>query len=528
MKKTVFLILFNLIALLGYSQIEVKWGERFYDIIEECEDAQIVMEDYDGYYMWYQLNEYVGKGEFELKYYMAKIDRNHTVQKVYRMDFGHPSFKIEQTWQAGELIGFVLSRVAQDKTTDKRGNKRKQLGPEITTGKANLYVQYFHTRDMRLIGDRPQRFKNYNYFSIEGQKPYLFSLSENKSKLIFGFFVNDTAGKALNMEIYDEKMRLIWERTHRLNISNDAYLIKDIAVSNDGARALIAINSFSTAKKKNHEDGKVHLIWMNEYSERLHEEKLEKAWPTSFKCAFAHEEDYLVAGYYSNTTLTPSLAVGAFSFVYDNRRGFKKNESTIEFKEYERDEDVYKGMALPSEMVAEVDYLFPMVGGNCIMIGEQRFASKVQPPKRRGDKPTGEDANFFRDIIITNVDKRGDITNSSYVTKRQKTYKEDDSYNSYSMSKDRYGVYLMFNDHQSNYKGNQFAPTMNYNSDKLRTQVNFVQIYNDGSWLWHEVYNSRINKMPFFKTMFLDRDKRIIFLGHYNDNNVIGSFETRY
>ena len=65
-------------------------------------------------------------------------------------------------------------------------------------------------------------------------------------------------------------------------------------------------------------------------------------------------------------------------------------------------------------------------------------------------------------------------------------------------------------------------------ADKLRTQVNFVQIYNDGSWLWHEVYNSRINKMPFFKTMFLDRDKRIIFLGHYNDNNVIGSFETRY
>lgn len=512
---------------MGYSQIEEKWGERFYDIIEECEDAQIVMEDYQGYYMWYQLNEYAGNGEFELKYYMAKIDRNQNIEKIYRMDFGHPSFKIEKTWQAGELIGFVLSRVSQDKADNKKGNKRKKLGPEITTGKANLYVQFFHTRDMRLIGDKPQRFKNYNYFSIDGQKPYLFSFSENKSKLIFGFLVNDSIGKSINIEVYDQKMRLIWEKNHNLKIDNDAYIIQDIAVNNEGTKALIAINSFSTAKKKNHEDGKLHLIWLNDHSVRTHEEKLLKSWPTSFKCDFTNQEDYLVAGYYSNTTSTPSQAIGSFSFLYDDRRGYKKNESMMVFKEYEKDEDIPSEMALPSQMFAEVDYIFPMVGGNTIIVGEQRFESKIIPPKRRGDKPTGEEANFYRDLLITNIDKRGEITNNSYIPKRQKTYKENNDYNSYSLASDRYGIYIMFNDHQFNYINNTFSPAINYNSDKLRTQVNFVQIYNDGSWLWHEVYNSRINKMPFFKTMFLDRDKKIIFLSHFRDNSIIGSFQTR-
>lgn len=527
MKRLFLFLLLGIISTTSYAQIDERWGERFYDIIEDCEDAQIIMEDYEGYYMWYLLNEYVGDGEFELKYYMAKIDRDLGVPKIYRMDFGHPSFKIEHTWQSGELIGFILSRVIEDKPEPKRGSRR-QVGPEVSTGNANLYVQFFHTRDLRLVGERPNRFKNYSYFSIEGQKPYMFTFSENMNKLGFAFFVNDENGRAINMEVYDERMRLLWEKTHRLNIDNDAYIIEDIAVSNDGERALVGIKSFSTAKKKNYENDKLHAIWLTQYTERTHEENISQAWPTHFKCAFNMEEDYLLAGYYSNTSDKPMLAAGSFSFLYDNRRGYLKNSSTKEFLQYEREEDIAKELASPSDMVAVVDELIPMIGGNCVMVGEEIFESKIIPPKRRGEKPTGEEANFFRDILVTNIDKQGEITVNSYIPKRQKTYKEDDSFNSYSIIRDRYGAYIMFNDHQDNYDRNQFIPKRNYNSDKLRTQINFVQVFNDGSWLWHEVYNSRLNKMPFFKTLFLDREKNIIFLSHYRDHSVVGSFETRY
>lgn len=529
MKKCFLSIIMMFISIVSFSQVDVKWGERFYNIIETCEDAQIVMEDAQGYYMWYLINEYEGSGEFKLNYYMARIDKNQNVQKIYRMDFGHSSFKIEHTWQSGELIGFILSRVSEDKPVPTKGSKVKKQAQKVTTGKANLYYQFFHTKDLRLIGEKPQRFKTYEYFAIEGQKPYLFNFSENKTKLAFGFLTNDTAGKSINVEIYDNKMRLLWEKPHMLKVSNDAYLIKDIAVSNDGLRSLLAIKSFTNTKKKIYTDGKIHLIWMNEYEQRSHEEQLDKAWATDFKCAFANEEDYLVSGYYSTTTTTPERAIGAFSFLYDHRRGFKKNSSTIEFKEYETDDDIplKSELALPSDMVATVDHLIPMVGGNCIMIGEQKFASKIQPPQRRGDSPTGENANFFNDIIITNVDKTGFINGSAYIPKRQKTYRESDQFNSYAISRDRYGLYLMFNDHQDNYDGNTFFPLRNYNSDKSRTQINFVQVYNDGSWRWHEAYNSKANKMPFFKTLFLTLDKQIIFLGHYQDNNIIGSIGTR-
>jgi len=528
-KKGFLFIVMLFISIFSFAQVDVKWGERFYNIQESCEDAQIIMEDPQGYYMWYLLNEYAGGGEFELNYYMARIDKDQNVQKIYKMDFGHSSFKIEQTWQSGELIGFILSRVSEDAPTKTKGSRAKKQAQKITTGKANLYYQFFHTRDMRLVGERPQRFKNYDYFAIEGQKPYLFNFSENKTKLAFGFLKSDTSGRSVDVEIYDDKMRLLWEKPHNLNVNNDAYIIKDIAVSNDGKRSLLAIKSFSTSKKKVYTDGKVHLVWMNEYEERKHEESIDKAWATDFKCAFAHQEDYLVAGYYSTTSATPDLAIGSFSFLYDHRRGHNKKSSTLEFKEYETDDDIpnKSELTLPSNMVASVDYLYPMVGGNCIMIGEQKFESKIIQPKRRGDKPTGEEANFYRDIIISNVDKTGFVNGNAYIPKRQKTYRESEQYNSYSISRDRYGLYIMFNDHQDNYDGNAFYPKRNYNSDKSRTQINFVQVYSDGSWRWHEAYNSKINKMPFYKTLFLTLDKQILFLGHYQDNNVIGSIGTR-
>jgi len=97
MKKILLSIVMLFISLASFAQVDVKWGERFYDILETCEDAQIVMEDPEGYYMWYLLNEYAGSGEFKLNYYMARIDKNQNIQKIYRMDFGNPSFKIEKT-----------------------------------------------------------------------------------------------------------------------------------------------------------------------------------------------------------------------------------------------------------------------------------------------------------------------------------------------------------------------------------------------------------------------------------------------
>ena len=76
----------------------------------------------------------------------------------------------------------------------------------------------------------------------------------------------------------------------------------------------LQLNLFQLPKRKSIPDGKVHLVWMNEYEERKHEESIDKAWATDFKCAFAHQEDYLVAGYYSTTSATPDFAIGSFFF----------------------------------------------------------------------------------------------------------------------------------------------------------------------------------------------------------------------
>jgi hypothetical protein len=346
--------------------------------------------------------------------------------------------------------------------------------------------------------------------------------------MAFCLFNKDESGaKIANVRVYDERMNVLWEKDHKLNINNDAYEMEDISVSNNGTEVLLAVRSYSKAKKVKHTDDKAHLVWLTNYEERTYEEQLEKAWPTSIKTAFNMEGDYFMAGYYGTANDKPTQAMGTYSFMYDARRGYLKQSSTAEFKEYENDAMVKEGLPKPSDMTAHIKALVPMVGGNLIMIGEQKFISHIIPPKRRGDKPTGEEAVYYRDLIITNIDKHGMISGNAYIPKRQKDVAGFEAYNSFGMTRDRYGIYIMFNDHIKNYEDNAFLAQKCYNADKLRTQVNFVQIFSDGSYRWSKAYDTKKNKMPFFRTLYLTTLKQIKFLGRYQDHNVIGTFEIR-
>jgi hypothetical protein len=527
MKKLI-LAMISLLAIINLNaQKDIKWGERFYDVLDDCQDAEIIAQDNNGFYMWYCLQEYKGEGEFELNYYVARSDHNLNIDKVVKIEFPHPTFKIEQTWRAGDCVGFILSRTTEDKQPPAKRTKKQKEQVVEKTGTANLYTQFFHLRDMRLM-DKPEKFKSFRYFAKEGEKPYLFSFSENKTKLTFAFFEKDTAGaKAIQMEIFDERMRMLWDRKHVLKISNPEYQIHDISVNNEGTEVLIAVRSYPTGKKIKLTDGKAHLIWLTQYEQRQYEQQIEKAWPSDVKCAFNLEGDYLMAGYYATNEAKPRLARGSFAYIYDHRRGHLKNSSTREFKDYETDEMVKEGLPKPSDQTAVIKALVPMIGSNLVMIGEQEFKSTIIPPKRRGEEPTGEDAMYYRDIMITNIAKNGTITSNSYIPKRQKDFAGKEAYNSFAMARDRYGIYIMFNDHIKNYDNNAFTPVKCYNGDKMRTQVNFVQVFSDGSYRWSKAFDTKQMKMPFFRTLYLTTTSKILFFSRFQDHNILGEFEIR-
>ena len=155
--KRLFLAIISLFAMINLNaQKDIKWGERFYDVLDDCQAAEIVAQDNDGFYMWYCLQEYKGEGEFELNYYVARSDNNLNINKIVKIEFPHPTFKIEQTWRAGDCVGFILSRTVEDKPVQTKKSSRKKEEPE-KSGTANLYTQFFHLRDMRLM-DKPENF----------------------------------------------------------------------------------------------------------------------------------------------------------------------------------------------------------------------------------------------------------------------------------------------------------------------------------------------------------------------------------
>ena len=545
--RKIFFVIVALLCMTGIqAQMDISWSERFHEIKDNCKDASFLAEDINGYYFYYCLNEYIGQGEFEYRYYVARTDKKGNIEKVAKIDFGSTKFKIEQTWRSNDLVGFILSKTKEDKPEQKRGTSRKKTQTQ-TTGKQTLYYEFFHLKDMRLM-DKPQKFITYNYFADSAQAPYLFKFSENKTKMVFCLFENDTAGRNADVRVYDDRLNMLWDKSYALkNIQMSSYKVADVAVSNDGKRALLAINGYQTGKKINHAQDKAFLIHLEPYINKGYTLQMEKAWVTDMKCCFNLEGDYVLAGYYGTFNENPTYASGSFAYTFDKRRHYQKNFSKVEFKEYENDDMVapYKpnpkdkkavrpskgkdGMIIPSKFTSYVDYLVPMIGGNVIMVGEQRYDSKVQPAKRKGDKPTGEDAQYYRDIILTNIDNTGLVTGNAYIAKRQKNTVAGNDYNGYSLTRDRYGMYIMFNDHISNFKDGKFTPNKQYDSDKLRTQVSFVQIFSDGSYHWLQAFKSKKDskEMPFFKTLFLTHDKYIVFLVHHEDNNMIGKIETR-
>ena len=546
MKKTLFIFLSLIIAICVQAQMDIHWGNRFYDIKDNCKSVEFIAEDNGSYYFYYSMDEYIGQGEYEYRYYLARTDKDGNVDKVVRINFGSNKFKIEQTWRSGALVGFILSKTKEDAPKQEKRTSRKKTD-NVKTGKQSLYCEFLHLRDMRLI-DEPKKFITYNYFADSAQAPYLFKFSENKTKMVFCLFENDTAGRSANVRVYDDKMNMLWDKNYALkNIQMPAYKVSDVAVSNDGKRALLAINGYVQGKKINHADDKAFLIHMEPYINKGYTLQMEKAWVTDMQCCFNLEGDYVLAGYYGTTSDKPYLATGSFAYTFDKRRHYQKNFSQVEFRDYETDDMVapFKpnpkdkkaqrptvakdGLVIPSQFTTYVDHLVPMVGGNVIMIGEQRYASKVQSPRRKGEKPTGENAQFYRDLVISNIDNTGLITGNAFIAKRQKEYRGSNDYNGYALTRDRYGMYIMFNDHIANYKDGKFTPKKQYDSDKLRTQVSFVQIFSDGSFNWLQSFRSKQDskEMPFYKTMFLTHDKYILFLVHHEDNNMIGKIETR-
>lgn len=79
--KKVLLIAISLFTFLTASaQMDIRWGERFYDILDDCKAAEIVAEDNNAFYLWYCLEEYIGQGESKLQYYFARTDKSGNVE----------------------------------------------------------------------------------------------------------------------------------------------------------------------------------------------------------------------------------------------------------------------------------------------------------------------------------------------------------------------------------------------------------------------------------------------------------------
>ena len=528
MKKAFLCVIALLFGLNLMAQMDISYGKRFYDIADDCVDAKMIAEDNSGYYFYYCMNEYQGQGEFAYKYYLAHTDTEGTILKIARIDFGSPQYKIEQTWRNNSLVGFILSKTKKDKAKESRRSTRSKATPK-ETGNEKLYVQYLHLADMRLI-DAPQLFLNYDYVVDSAQKPFLFTFSENKTKMAFCLMRKDSTNTNLEVKVYNNQMGLLWSKSYVAPVNDGMTVdVQDVSINNDGDKALLAIKANATGKKVNHKDDIAYLVYLNKFQKKEYALQMDEAWATQMKCCFNMEGNHMLAGYYGNSNDKPYLAAGTFAYTFDARRLHQLNFSMQEFKEYETDDMVAKNkdMALPSNFTTYVEELVPMVGGNVVMLGEQRFQSHIIPPKRRDQKATGEEAAFYRDLVLTNIDKTGFVTGNAFLAKRQKEFKGDNQYNGYVCTRDRYGMYIMFNDHIANYKDGKYNPTKQYNSDKLRTQINFVQVYSDGSYNWQQALRTNEMKMPLFKTIYLTNTKKILFLCHWEDHNIIGKFETR-
>ncbi|MFT4665939.1 MAG: hypothetical protein ACI8YQ_000605 [Polaribacter sp.] len=465
----------------------ITWGKQVSNKTKSVMD-KIITQDATGFYVLKtrQGNQELvdGPQKVYIEHYNQKM--NLTRSKEIKMKWKKKKRQFEDILMiGGELYLF---------TSFNNQGKRKNFLFAQKMNKRNFEVE----DELNFIADIDTKNKY-----KEGSFNFHISTDSSKVLVLNELPYKKNQPEQFALRVYNNDFTLSWQKDIVLPYNDDKFDIEDYQVDNQGNVYLLGLlyGDGSLRKKRGLPNYQYVLL---AYTQMGTEKKkypinLREKFITDLTFRPSNNGELVFCGFYSESGTYSIRGTYFFRINPITKEVFNKSLKELDFefrteyvsnrKKQRMDNDDKK-----SELYQfSLDELILRNDGGALLIAEQYFVEEVREfdPYYGGVGTFGRYGNNnqyrlsyiynYNDIIIVNVDPKGEIEWASRIPKRQETENDGGWYSSYSMSIVKDKINFIYNDNGRNFDPNGSYRKNRYNFNGRNSVIAISQVSPDGS-----------------------------------------------
>lgn len=340
--------------------------------------------------------------------------------------------------------------------------------PNQQTKRNVLFVQQVNKQSLMLDQKKLKLTEiNYEGNSKRNSGSFSFRISNDSSKVLIFYSLPYDYGdpEKFGFMALDNQMNVLWQKDVTLPYRDELFDVESIKVDNDGHAYLLGL--LYKDKRRTKRWGEPNYQYkIFSYTDRgsitkEYSANLPNKFLTDMQIGVRANGDIVCAGFYSASG-TMSMR-GTFFLLIDAKtheikaRSFKEfdigfitqNMTEREAEKAKRREE--KGQEV--EMFEyDLDKLIVRSDGGAMLIGEQYFVRTRTFTQYTAGRPTTQTITYYyyNDIILVNINARGEIDWAVKVPKRQMSVDDGGFYSSYAMAINKDKIHFVYNDNPEN------------------------------------------------------------------------------
>ncbi len=381
-------------------------------------------------------------------------------------------------------------------------NKKKKMNFLFvqTINKKTLKLE----KDIRVISSVPFRAQyNSGAFNLE------FSRDSSKILVLGQLPYQAKAQEKYQIKVLDKSLNPIWNKEIQLPYDDQRFEIEQYRIDREGNVYLLGLIQKDLMRKKR--NGKptyqYTLLTYSQEGEKVKEYKinLKDKFITDLTFRIQKNGDPVCAGFYSDRN---SFSIrGTYFFKINKSTGKVYNQGLKEFdfefltelmsernkkraEKAEKQNDEKKQVELYRY---NLDKLILRSDGGAVLVAEQFFI-KIETSQYRDIqgywRTRTQRRYYYNDIIVVNINPKGEIDWASHIPKRQITLNDGGYFSSYAVAVTSKAIYFVFNDNPKNF-GTDKKTNKIHSFNGTRSVVTLAEVKPNGSVTKYPLFSNR-------------------------------------
>ncbi len=500
MRKSILLLVlatcFNVLLAQQYQiPASIQWGEPYNEPRGSFLE-KIITQNEEGFYaLRRQLPNSFTRSE---KVYIEKYDRNQKLKKSEKIDLKYKK-KVRQFEDVIELGGelYMLSSFLN------KGKKLNYLFAERITRSLRA------TEKLTKIGEIPVR-------NISRGGSFDYHISRDSSKiLVYNELPYDRGNpEQFTFQVYDNRFNEIWKKDIVLPYNDEMFEVEEYQIDKEGNVYLLGVlyGEKNRLRRRGKPTYQYSILAYTNNGEDFQEYpiRLDDTFITDLTFRIANDGSLVCAGFFSERGTTSIKGTTFFRLDAKTKEIYNQNVKEFDFDFVSGDlSDRGKARALKAEREGkerkeaelfryDLDKLIIRSDGGALLIAEQFYVEERNnfDPYYGGFNGVGVNRarQFdylynYHDIIVVNINPKGEIDWATRVPKRQVTQNDGGYFSSYSHCIVRDKIYLVYNDNRRNFDNDN--ERRRYNFSGRNSIITLSEISQDGSLKTYPLYENK-------------------------------------